>query len=286
MNENRYRKIKTLSKNETREVYLAYDKILEKQWIIKEVQSLEETEVYVLKTIICEYFPRIVDGFIEEGKQWIVMDYIEGSTLEDIIQVRRITIKEAEEIFMKICSAIKELHKRSEPILYLDLKPSNIIINGRGQLFLIDFGSCYRKNMDNYRASGTIGYAAPELLHFTFGNNTLKEYSDYFSLGMVLFSILDYKKYGLPLVQTKNISEKAIQRMLPHAPKYLCDIIAKCIKGKGEDRYQEIEQIVVDFTEKRVLPKVFFEKSEKNTWNLEKIEVHSRCYKNLKWILK
>ena len=101
---------------------------LEKEWAMKIQDKKEDSEWRILKTISHPNFPRIVDAFEENRKNILVMDYIQGVTLEEIIQKGPMDEKQMLHIAKQMCDALLYLHQSSPVLLYLDLKPANIIL--------------------------------------------------------------------------------------------------------------------------------------------------------------
>ena len=158
-------------------VYLAMNERANKQWAIKEVRRdgvknfevvkqglLAETDL--LKKLHHPNLPSIIDVIDSDGTFLIVMDYIEGRHLESVIkeygaQNQEDVIKWAKQL----CEVLSYLHSRKPPIIYRDMKPSNIMLKPDGKVMLIDFGTAREfKNTSvaDTTCLGTQGYAAPE----------------------------------------------------------------------------------------------------------------------------
>src|SRR5438876_12084422 len=111
--------------------------------------------------------PRIYDSFTEDNRWYLVMDFIDGQTLDDYLeQVNggKLSIEEVLEIGIQLCSVLDYLHTRHPPIIFRDLKPTNIMHTVRGQLYLIDFGIARHFKPGQAKdtiALGSPGYAAP-----------------------------------------------------------------------------------------------------------------------------
>ncbi|HVA81950.1 MAG TPA: protein kinase [Candidatus Binataceae bacterium] len=124
-----------------------------------------QREADMLATLSNEHIPRVFDRFSEENRHYLVMEYIEGQTLED--RLREAGGKLAEpvviDIALQICDTLAYLHNLSPPVIYRDLKPSNVMIAAHGQVKLIDFGIArHFAPMQNATMIGTQGYAPPE----------------------------------------------------------------------------------------------------------------------------
>ena len=185
-------------------VYLAMNEKANKQWAIKEMRKEKNkncevmrqsliTETNLLKELKHPYLPSIADIIENEDTIIIVMDYVEGRALSDILSEKG-TIDEASvvEYAIQLCDVLDYLHSQNPPIIYRDLKPSNIILKPDGKITLIDFGTARRYNYDSISDTtclGTIGYAAPE----QFAGENLRQTdarTDIYNLGATMYHLL------------------------------------------------------------------------------------------------
>lgn len=131
------------------------------------------------------HLPHIQECYSTESEHVVVMEFIRGETLSDLIYRRDPSSQLAFEILPLLCEAVEELHSRFDPpIIHRDLKPSNVMVS-EGGVTLIDFGIA--RSVRDDRASdtvkfGTKGYAPPE--QFGFGQTSIR--SDIYALGMIL----------------------------------------------------------------------------------------------------
>ena len=135
--------------------------------------------------------PRIYERFEEEGRWYLVMDFIEGETLEVYLdrQGGSLPVKEALQIAVQLTDVLGYLHSRQPPIIFRDLKPGNIIRSPDGHLTLVDFGIARFFKPGQTKdtvAFGSPGYAAPE----QYGKAQTTPRSDIFSLGALLHQML------------------------------------------------------------------------------------------------
>lgn len=149
-------------------------------------------EAMMLANLNHPNLPHIHDCFDEDGRSYLVMDFIEGETLEEHLNKAsggHLTIQEALTIGRTLCDVLGYLHTRSQPIIFRDLKPSNVMLATDGKLFLIDFGIAriFKPGRLDTQALGTQGYAAPE----QFGKSARSTpRSDIYSLGALLHHLL------------------------------------------------------------------------------------------------
>ncbi len=156
------------------------------------VTNAFKQEAHMLAGLHHPNLPSIHDYFNQGGRSYLVMTFIEGETLEHYLNSTRngyLTIKEALDIGIQLCTALEFLHTRQPPIIFRDLKPANIMRTQNGHLYLIDFGIVrYFKpgQTRDTRALGTLGYAAPE----QYGRAQTTPRADMYSLGATLHYLL------------------------------------------------------------------------------------------------
>ncbi len=135
--------------------------------------------------------PLIYDQFSDAGRQYLVMEFIVGQTLEDYLTRRggKLPLAETLQIGLQLCHVLEYLHTRQPPIIFRDLKPSNVMLTAEGQLYLIDFGIARHFKPGQQKdtiAFGSPGYAAPE----QYGKAQTNPRSDLYSLGAMLHQML------------------------------------------------------------------------------------------------
>ena len=185
-------------------VYLAMNEKANKQWAVKEMRKEKNrnyevmkqsliTETNLLKELKHPYLPSIADIIENDDTIIIVMDYIEGRPLSDIL-LEEGTIEEDKVVdyAIQLCDVLDYLHSQNPPIIYRDLKPANIMLKPDGKITLIDFGTARKYNYDSVSDTtclGTIGYAAPE----QFAGETLRQTdarTDIYNLGATMYHLL------------------------------------------------------------------------------------------------
>lgn len=129
-------------------VYLVYDRKLQTNWAMKVLnqdagdvaQSAFQQELKLLSQLHAPWFPHVVDCFTHENQSCVIMSYIKGKTLLDYVGVNR---KQLIVWLRELCLMLHHLHTMQPyPLIYLDVKPQNIIVDDGGHLHLLDFGSC------------------------------------------------------------------------------------------------------------------------------------------------
>ena len=222
--DNRYRIIRELARGGMGAVYLVNDIRLHKDWAAKIVVGLEDNELLALKKVSHPLFPRIVDSIATDDGVWIIMDYFEASNLKEAVKDMSFTIDRIYDIAISLAKALNYLHTLPLPMLYMDCKPSNVLITKDGNIRLIDLGSVYIPNAPNPgRVSGTPGYASPEQRK----NLHIDARSDIYSFGKTMEFIL------------RNVNLKK-----SHDYRELKEIIKKCTAFYPGDRYSSMINVI------------------------------------------
>ena len=162
--------------------------------LVKAQEALTQfqTEARILARLTHPNLPKVYDYFSLPGRHYIIMEYVKGKTLEALLRSRKgrpVDERLALSWALQICRAMQFLSVQKPPVVFRDLKPSNIMIEPDGKVKLIDFGIARffkeDKREDTY-VYGTPGYAAPE----QYGTGQTNVRSDIFSLGATLHHCL------------------------------------------------------------------------------------------------
>ena len=149
-------------------------------------------EVSLLAQLEHANLPRLYEHFQEPEHWYLIMDFIEGETLEEYqskIPNKRLQLSETLDIGLQLCTVLEYLHTRQPPIIFRDLKPANIMRTSTGKIYLIDFGIARYFKQGQAKdtiALGSPGYAAPE----QYGKAQTTPQADIYSLGAVLHQLL------------------------------------------------------------------------------------------------
>ena len=229
-------------------VYLAEHKRLHTRWAVKEVRKQQTArfdflaESNILKRLQHPMLPRIVDIFEDRECIYIVEDYVEGITLEDLLH-REKKVDEAQGLqwFRDLCGALNYLHgQKPHPVIYRDMKPSNIMLQPDGTLKLIDFGIAREYKQESSADTtyiGTKGYAAPE----QFGRAQTDARTDIYSLGVTMYHLLTGKSPYEPPYQF--VPARQLDPKLSHGIEYILD---KCVQSEPVNRYQSVDALLAD----------------------------------------
>ncbi|HLI91246.1 MAG TPA: serine/threonine-protein kinase [Ktedonobacteraceae bacterium] len=153
-------------------------------------------EITLLAGLQHRSLPHIYDHFTDPEHWYVVMNYIEGQTLEELLKTLpggRLSLKHALKIGMQLCDVLGYLHNQEPAIIFRDVKPGNIMLTRRGQLYLIDFGIARRYREGQAKDTGPLGspgYAAPE----QYGRAQTTPQTDIYGLGATLQTLLTGKE--------------------------------------------------------------------------------------------
>ena len=231
-------------------VYLAINEKANKPWAVKEVrkngisnrelvkQSLM-VEINLLKKLKHKGLSSIVDIIDQQDNYLIVMDYIEGITLENIMQEEGVQPQEkVVDWAIQLCDVLQYLHTRKPAIIYRDMKPSNIMLRSDGSVVLIDFGTAREfkeRHVEDTTCLGTQGYAAPEQFG---GMGQTDERTDIYSLGATMYRLVTGHNPSEPPYEMYPITH-----WNPRLSTGLEGIIAKCTSKDPKSRYQSVQEV-------------------------------------------
>lgn len=222
------------------QIYRIKNKATLQEYTLKAIEKAPDIE-YDFKQLVLIKHPRIIgvqDFFEGKHYHYVLKPYINGKTLFEEVKTNG-PLKESEviNIALQLVQPLKYLHSRKEPIVFRDLKPSNIILDEKRQVFLIDLESVRRKRThaesDTF-VVGTKGYASPE--QYGYSQSTPK--SDIYALGATLYFLLmgdapDAQK----IYKFDNYFEKWTYSTM------MLELVKKCLKFDPEDRFNSVDEI-------------------------------------------
>lgn len=250
-------------------VYLAINERANKTWAVKEVRKdgiadfevvkqglIVETEM--LKSLEHPHLPSIIDVIDTRESFIIVMDYIQGESLEKRLQKSNNAPQKKEDVMewaKQLCDVLGYLHTREKPIIYRDMKPANVMLKPDGNLMLIDFGTAREfksRSVADTTCLGTRGYAAPEQYG---GMGQTDPRTDIYCLGATLYHLITGHSPADPPYEIRPIGEWLPQ----YAGSGLEAIIIKCTQQDPAQRYQNCAELMYAL-----------EHEEENTLNAQK----------------
>lgn len=200
--ENRYRIDGLLARGGMGAIYRGFDSSLNTPVAIKEnffqtpqIISQFKQEALILARLHHPALPRVIDHFSFKGRQYLVMDFIEGENLGEVVAKNQQPLPERQALdyIIQVCQAVGYLHRQSPPIIHRDIKPQNIKITPEGRAVLVDFGIAKQGGSESRTQTGargiTPGFSSPEQCS---GSRTTPA-SDIYSLGATLYAVLTAK---------------------------------------------------------------------------------------------
>lgn len=247
----KYKILNVIGKGGMSVVYLAMNERANKQWAIKEVrkdgvQNFEVVkqnlivETDLLKRLNHPHLPSIIDVIDGDGTFLIVMDYIEGNPLSKAIKNSGAQNQDdVIEWSKQLCDVLGYLHSRKPPIIYRDMKPSNVMLKPDGNVMLIDFGTAREfksTSVADTTCLGTQGYAAPEQFG---GHGQTDARTDIYCLGATMYHLITGHNPAMPPYEMYPI-----RQWNPMLSSGLEEIILKCTQKNPDDRYQSCAELL------------------------------------------
>lgn len=290
-------------------VYLARDEDLQRLVAIKKVnrkeQDREEEKQLMKEADFLQQFRHpmlpIIYDLLWEDDWYLVMEYIQGTTLRDYIERNGYVQEERACAWAEqLLDILQYLHTRKTPVIYRDLKPDNIMVCPDGHLKLVDFGAAFRRSFGGKQEHGmaaTVGYAAPEQYigeqdsehdapterqpwfarkaaskrgYVRLGQTVYAdERSDIYAFGKVFYYIVTGADPAKPPYTSLSIRDYQ-----PLLSDRLERLIRKCIKDDPSERYQIVAEVRRDLDrcgkrKRRLRRKSFIRVIEKKVWLTE-----------------
>ena len=263
MIKNRYEIIKLIGQGGMADVFLGYDTCLNREVAIKilrgevsdDLVPLQrfEREAQASTSLSHQNIVDVYDVGEEGGHHFIVMEYVKGITLKELIAKRgSLCNEEAVDIMKQLVSAVAQAHSRG--IIHRDIKPQNILVKADGIIKLSDFGiALVQDSMQltkNDSVMGSVHYMAPELVK----GKSASEQSDIYAMGIVLFELLTgdvpFKADQAVQVALKHMHEEvpSVRNINPDVPQSLENIIIKATSKDRGFRYQSAQHMLDDIS--------------------------------------
>lgn len=254
----RYQIIKAIGEGGMANVYLAYDTILDRDVAVKVLRGdLANDEKFVRRfqrealSASSLTHPNIVEVFDvgeDHGQYYIVMEYVEGRHLKDLIKKRgKLTLSEVIDIMLQITDGMSVAH--DSYIIHRDIKPQNIMILENGLVKIMDFGIAMAMNSTQLTQTnsvmGSVHYLPPEQANGK--GSTLQ--SDIYSMGIVMYELLTgklpYKGDNAVEIALKHLKEPlpSIREELPNIPQSVENIIIKATAKNPKNRYTDAREM-------------------------------------------
>ncbi|MBN2554684.1 MAG: PD40 domain-containing protein [Anaerolineales bacterium] len=244
----RYRIQRQLGKGGMGAVYLALDETLQIQVAVKENLNLNpeserqfKREATLLASLRHRNLPRVSDHFILEGRQYLIMDYIEGEDLSQRMVRKPATLSEVMAWGDSVCDALGYLHSQSPPIIHRDIKPANLKLQADNTLTLVDFGiaKIFDQTQTTTGARGlTPGFSPPE----QYGGHRTDTRSDQYSLAATLYILLTGQRPADAIERMmKKETLKPVRELNPAVPEFVDLAIQRALSLEQDMRFPDIE---------------------------------------------
>ena len=276
----RYEIIKSIGEGGMANVYLAKDTILDRQVAVKVLRGDLSTDEKFIRRFQREALsvsnlshPNIVEVYDvgeEDGQYYIVMEYIEGKTLKQLLYKRgALTLPEVIDIMTQLTDGLSHAHEAY--IIHRDIKPQNIMIEDNGTIKITDFGIAMAVNATQFTQTnsvmGTVHYLPPEQANGK--SATVK--SDIYSLGILMYELLTgsvpFKGDNAVEIALKHMKEKlpSIRKQNPLIPQSVENIVIKACAKNPRNRYNTVKEMhddIVSAMAKENEKKIVFEYPE------------------------
>ncbi|HZC45982.1 MAG TPA: protein kinase, partial [Candidatus Acidoferrum sp.] len=190
----------------------------------KQAIAAFQREADMLAQLSNEHIPRVFDRFSDENHHYLVMEYIEGITLEQKINEAGGKLPEPDviDVALQVLDTLEYLHNLEPPVIYRDLKPSNVMITPSALIKLIDFGIARLfQPLSNATMIGTQGYAPPEQYR-----GKVEFRSDLYALGATMHHALSGRDPALE----PPFSFPPLRSLCPDVTPVLCDLVDQALK--------------------------------------------------------
>ncbi len=203
---------------------------------LDEARTLFEQEANLLVRLAHPNLPKVAAFFVDEGRSYLVMEFVHGVSLQKRLDTAQGPLLQSEVLpyAIQICEVLAYLHAQPSPIIFRDLKPSNMMVTPSGQIKLIDFGIArtYKQGQNRDTVSmGSENYAAPE----QWGRAQSDARTDIYGLGATLYHLLTGSP---PLPTFVPGAREPVDTVNPAVSAELAQIVEKAMASEREARYE------------------------------------------------
>ncbi len=257
----RYQIIKSIGEGGMANVYLAYDTILDRNVAVKVLRGDLATDEKFVRRFQREALsasslshPNIVEVYDvgeDNGSYYIVMEYIEGKHLKELIKKRgKLTLSEVIDIMSQVCDGLATAH--DSYIIHRDIKPQNIMILDSGLVKITDFGIAMALNSTQLTQTnsvmGSVHYLPPEQAS---GKGSTMQ-SDIYSMGILMYELLTgslpFRGENAVEIALKQLKEPipSIKDKLPDVPNSIVNIVKRSTAKNPKNRYTDAREMLDD----------------------------------------
>lgn len=205
-----------------------------------EAKRLFDQEASLLSALNHPNLPKVVDHFEESNRAFLVMEFIEGQSLQQLLEEATYGLLETEVLgwMIQVCYVLDYLHNQQPPIIFRDLKPGNVMLSNNGMIKLIDFGIARTYKVNKKKDTITMGSANYAPLE-QWGKGQTDARSDVYGLGATIYHLLTKRLPPLasePKLTSPTHHEPGISRETE-------EIVLKAMAKEPEDRYQSAQEM-------------------------------------------
>ena len=258
----RYEIVKSIGEGGMANVYLANDNILDRKVAVKVLRGdlsaddkfirRFEREAQSVSNLSHQNIVEVYDVGVEDNEHYIVMEYIEGKTLKQLLKKREsLTLTEVIDIMTQLTDGMSHAHESY--IIHRDIKPQNIMIEDNGLIKITDFGIAMALNATQLTQTnsvmGSVHYLPPE--QASGKGATIK--SDIYSLGILMYELITgnvpFKGDNAVEIALKHMKDKipSIRKQNPATPQSVENILLKATAKNPRNRYDSVKQMHEDF---------------------------------------
>ncbi|HEY4000779.1 MAG TPA: serine/threonine-protein kinase [Candidatus Xenobia bacterium] len=214
-----------------------------KQWSKAVAQF--QSEARILSMLNHPSLVKILDYFSDGDSHYLVLELVEGHSLDRYVPKPPRFLEESIVLgwMLQICDVLEYLHRHKPPIIYRDLKPSNIMLDANGKIRLIDFGIA-RTAVDEettgtyLKGAGSLGFSPPEQYL-----STCDARSDVYSLGATIYALLCGEPPPIAVVRTVADTLRPLRQLNPEVTVRVERAVLRMLSARAEDRPADIAQV-------------------------------------------
>ncbi len=238
-------------------IYKAFDRRLGRSVALKMIQAgvaerpgareRFKREILLAQQVSHPNVCRVHDLGEFQGQPFISMEYVEGQTLETLVQsMGHLSPTQTVSLAKQICAGLAAIHQRG--IVHRDLKPANVMVDRLGHVVLMDFGMAYHEDQERLTQAGavfgTLGYLSPEQVR-----GRVEPRSDLYALGLILYEMLTGRRPpgdgdALPLaLRERGEPCPPPSHFSPEVPGALDQLVMRCLEREPDKRYASAEAL-------------------------------------------
>lgn len=217
-----------------------------------------ESEARILVRLNHAFLPKVTDAFLENDRFYLVMEYIEGATLEALLREEsenRVSVLNVVQWALQIAEVLDYLHQQTPPVIFRDMKPANVMLQPDGSIRLIDFGIARRFQVGAIKDTallGSVGYSPPE----QFGKQQTDARSDIYAFAATLHHLLTRRD---PMATPFKFPQaRSLNSLVPES---LSMLLTWCLQMEPEARpadigivSQRLKEIQEEITQVAIAP--------------------------------